>query len=171
MLLGIEQLDTPWSDGVPGLSQKPIQPGSQYIYRWKANDYGSYFYHAHSRSQIDDGLYGAIYIEPDHSVERPFGGITKDANELKMILQAEKNTQPIFLSDWTLLTSEELWEAEEASGLDAFSVNAILINGKGSVQCLDQDVIDEFTTPAMRGLLGSHNLTDMAYCPLEYPGI
>lgn len=162
--LGIDQLDTPWSDGVPGLSQRPIQPDNQYIYRWKATQYGAYFYHAHSRSQIDDGLYGAIYIEPDHSLDRPFDGITDDASELKIIHEAEKNTQPIFLSDWTLLTSEEIWKAEEATGLDAFCVNAMLINGKGSVQCLGQDTLNQFTTPAMKAILGDHKLTDTGYC-------
>ncbi|KAK5278759.1 hypothetical protein LTR40_008714, partial [Exophiala xenobiotica] len=29
---GIVQQGTPWSDGVPGLSQKPIAPGSSYLY-------------------------------------------------------------------------------------------------------------------------------------------
>ena len=79
-----------------------------------------------------------------------------------MILAAERSTQPVFLSDWTLLTSQETWDAEEATGLDAFCVNAMLINGKGSVQCLGQDRINELTTPAMQGILQNHTLTDMA---------
>jgi FtsP/CotA-like multicopper oxidase with cupredoxin domain len=41
---GIEQLNTPWSDGVPGLSQRPIQPGESFVYRWNANQYGTYWY-------------------------------------------------------------------------------------------------------------------------------
>lgn len=129
---------------------------------WLADEYGSYFYHGHSRGQIDDGLYGAIYIEPHGSVDKPFGLITQDSAELEMILYAERNTRPVFLSDWTLLTSDEVRQAEEASGLSLFCVNALLINGKGSVQCLEQDLINEFTTPEMKSLLGDEALTDMA---------
>ena len=35
---------TPWSDGVPGLTQTPIEPGASYIYRFKAYPPGTYWY-------------------------------------------------------------------------------------------------------------------------------
>ena len=60
---GIEQQGTPWSDGVPGLTQKPIQPGRTWTYRWKATQYGTYWYHSHGRSEMMDGLYGPIWIK------------------------------------------------------------------------------------------------------------
>jgi FtsP/CotA-like multicopper oxidase with cupredoxin domain len=41
---GITQLDTPWSDGVPGLSQAPILPGATFVYKWTADEYGQYWY-------------------------------------------------------------------------------------------------------------------------------
>jgi FtsP/CotA-like multicopper oxidase with cupredoxin domain len=37
---GITQLNTPWSDGVPGLSQEAIQPGQSYMYKWTADESG-----------------------------------------------------------------------------------------------------------------------------------
>lgn len=40
----IRQKGTPWSDGVPGLTQWAIQPGQSYTYKWHANDYGTYWY-------------------------------------------------------------------------------------------------------------------------------
>lgn len=160
--LGIEQLNTPWSDGVPGLSQRPIRPGQSFLYRWKADQYGSYFYHGHTRGQIDDGLYGAIYIEPAASVERPFDGIAANSNDLQKILQAERNTQPVIIGDWTRLTSGQVYQAQVDSGMDAFCVNAMLINGKSSVQCLGQNRINELTTPTMKGILGNETLTDTA---------
>lgn len=147
---------------MPGLSQRPIQPGQQFVYKWKAEQYGSYFYHSHSRSQIDDGLFGAIHIQPDDCVERPFNTITDNKKDLHEILAAERNTQPVLLSDWTLLTSQQTWKAEEDTGLDAFCVNAMLINGKGSVQCLGQDRINKFTTPDMKAVLQNRTMTDMA---------
>ncbi|KKA19822.1 laccase [Rasamsonia emersonii CBS 393.64] len=163
---GIEQLDTPWSDGVPGLSQRPIQPGDSFLYKWKATQYGSYFYHAHKSGQINDGLYGAIIIRPSPHVPRPFHLITNDSHELEAIQTAELQTKPIILSDWTHHTSNETWNIEEAAGLDAYCTNSILINGQGSVTCLPQAVIDANANPAVIQLLnGSTHLTDMGCIP------
>lgn len=79
------------------------------------------------------------------------------------MLNAEANTQPIMLSDWRLLTSEEIWAAEEATGLDAHCVNALLVNGKGSIECFARDTIDALTTDAQKSVLNGESLTDMAY--------
>ena len=50
-------------DGVPGLSFPGIAPGETFTYRFKVNQYGTYWYHAHSRFQEQTGLYGPIIIE------------------------------------------------------------------------------------------------------------
>ncbi|KAE8389941.1 Cupredoxin [Aspergillus alliaceus] len=166
---GIEQRGTPWSDGVPGLSQRPIAPGDQFIYKWTATHYGIYLYHAHTRGQIEDGLYGAIYIQPDDAVEKPFDLITDDPNELQAIRKAERETTPIILSDWRRLTSEEIWQAQVASGVENFCANAVLINGKGSVFCLPQDRINTLTTPARKQALGNRTYTDIGCLPPNDP--
>jgi len=51
-------------DGVPGLSFNGIGPGETYVYRFKVNQSGTYWYHSHSRFQEQTGLYGSIVIEP-----------------------------------------------------------------------------------------------------------
>jgi FtsP/CotA-like multicopper oxidase with cupredoxin domain len=51
-------------DGVPGLSFDGIAPGATYVYRFKVNQSGTYWYHSHSRFQEQMGLYGPIVIEP-----------------------------------------------------------------------------------------------------------
>jgi FtsP/CotA-like multicopper oxidase with cupredoxin domain len=51
-------------DGVPGLSFKGIGPGETYVYRFRVNQSGTYWYHSHSRFQEQTGLYGPIVIEP-----------------------------------------------------------------------------------------------------------
>ncbi|KAE8414341.1 Cupredoxin [Aspergillus pseudocaelatus] len=158
---GIEQRDTPWSDGTPGLSQEPIAPGDYFLYKWRATQYGSYFYHAHNRGQIDDGLYGAIYIHPDDSVEKPFGLITNKSNELQAMRKAEEKTQPIMISDWRQLTSEEVWQAEETTGLDAYCANAILLNGKGSISCPGQEKLNQLASAEQKQVLGNLSLTDI----------
>ncbi|PLN78993.1 multicopper oxidase-domain-containing protein [Aspergillus taichungensis] len=162
---GISQTGTPWSDGVPGLSQKPIAPGGQFLYKWRATEYGSYFYHAHSRGQIEDGLYGAIHIRPDDTVERPFKLITDDEDDLCAMRKAEDKTRPIMLSDWRQVASEEMWRAQKKTGFEAYCVNALLINGKGSVHCLGEKALDEATTPEHRMLLGKQSLSDIGCMP------
>jgi len=50
-------------DGVPGLSFEGIPGGGAYVYRFKVNQHGTYWYHSHSRFQEQTGLYGPIVIE------------------------------------------------------------------------------------------------------------
>ncbi|KAJ5676646.1 uncharacterized protein N7477_002279 [Penicillium maclennaniae] len=164
-LSGIEQVGTPWSDGVPGVSQVPIQQGRSFLYRWTADQYGSYFYHAHHRGQLEDGLYGPIYITPSSSEAKPFNLITSNATQLQAIRAAERVTSPVLLSDWRVLTSEQIWAAEEASGVDSYCANALLINGKGSVTCFSREEIDSLTTPNQKAVLGNETLTDIACFP------
>ena len=51
-------------DGVPGISYAGIAPGETFTYRFKVIQSGTYWYHAHSAFQEQEGLYGAIVIEP-----------------------------------------------------------------------------------------------------------
>lgn len=51
-------------DGVPGFSFHGIAPGESYLYRFKLQQAGTYWYHAHSSMQEAVGVYGAIVIEP-----------------------------------------------------------------------------------------------------------
>ncbi len=53
-------------DGVPGITQKPINAGSRFTYEFTAPDPGTYFYHPHTGVQLDRGLYGVLIIDdPD----------------------------------------------------------------------------------------------------------
>ena len=51
-------------DGVPGLSFDGIGPGETYVYKFKAVQNGTYWYHSHSGFQEQTGMYGSIVIEP-----------------------------------------------------------------------------------------------------------
>jgi FtsP/CotA-like multicopper oxidase with cupredoxin domain len=50
-------------DGVPGMTQAPINPGTKFTYEFTVPDPGTYFYHPHSGLQIDRGLYGALLVD------------------------------------------------------------------------------------------------------------
>ncbi|RAL15583.1 uncharacterized protein BO97DRAFT_461277 [Aspergillus homomorphus CBS 101889] len=162
---GIYQQGTPWSDGVPGISQAPIEPGDAFLYKWKAEEYGTYIYHSHMRAQLDDGLYGAIYVEPADSVERPFSLMTTDQTELQALMEAEKKTQPVVLSDWRMFTSEEILQIQEESGFSSYCASSILFNGKGSVICPGQDRIDSLTRSGEIQALGNAKMSDMGCMP------
>lgn len=51
-------------DGVPGLSQRPIGPGEEFVYEFVVPGAGTYMYHSHVGLQLDRGLYGPLVVEP-----------------------------------------------------------------------------------------------------------
>jgi FtsP/CotA-like multicopper oxidase with cupredoxin domain len=51
-------------DGVPGLTQKGVMAGETFVYEFEARPAGTYMYHSHAGYQLDQGLYGALVIEP-----------------------------------------------------------------------------------------------------------
>ncbi len=54
-------------DGVPSISQCPIAPGSSFEYRFKADIYGTSWYHSHYSAQYLDGVFGPLVIYgPSH---------------------------------------------------------------------------------------------------------
>jgi hypothetical protein len=57
---GIRQLRSMHMDGVPGITQCPIAPGSSFTYTFKAMQYGSSWYHSHYSLQYADGLLGPL---------------------------------------------------------------------------------------------------------------
>ena len=79
-------------DGVPGLSFNGIGPGETYVYRFKVNQSGTYWYHSHSRFQEQTGLYGPIVIEPKR------GGRHRADRE-----------HVVLLSEWTDLDPEHIY--------------------------------------------------------------
>ena len=81
-------------DGVPGLSFNGIGPGETYVYRFKVNQSGTYWYHSHSRFLEQTGLYGPIVIEPRR-------GERHRADREHVVL----------LSEWTDLDPEHIYRA------------------------------------------------------------
>ena len=156
---GIEQLNTPWSDGVPGVSQRLIEPGASFLYRWNANAYGTYWYHAHSRSQISDGMYGAIIVNPASTEPTAFKAISSDATEIQAMRRAEDCPIPLVISDWNHFTSEEFDSIMINANVDDICFDSILVNGKGSEICLPQDEINSLTNPTLLPLLNGESLT------------
>jgi FtsP/CotA-like multicopper oxidase with cupredoxin domain len=88
---GLYQRASPWADGVPGVTQCPVQPGESFLwYDFKAEPSGTFWYHSHSKFQRDDGLSGALVVR-----EKPQPGV------------CDLTEHVIHLQDWFLSSAEE----------------------------------------------------------------
>ncbi|KAF2670499.1 hypothetical protein BT63DRAFT_454688 [Microthyrium microscopicum] len=122
---GLQQRETPWMDGVPGISQCAIAPNKQMKYRFRADRYGTSWYHSHYSSQYVDGITGAMVIYgPDH-------------------VDFEVDLGPVLLHDWRHESYEAVNEEVMRVRLqDIVNIpkllgllpiaSANLINGKGA---------------------------------------
>ncbi len=59
-------------DGVPHVTQDPIQPGGSFTYEFVAKSSGSHMYHSHHNAtdQVGRGLLGAFIVEPKDPAQR-----------------------------------------------------------------------------------------------------
>jgi FtsP/CotA-like multicopper oxidase with cupredoxin domain len=104
-------------DGVPGISQPEVQPGSSFTYDFVVRDAGLFWYHPHvmSAMQVGYGLYGAVLVE-DPAED---AGI---ADELVLVLS------DIGLEDnGSLMSPEGAGAARMVFGLEG---NHVLVNGR-----------------------------------------
>jgi len=53
-------------DGVAGVTQDAVAPGQSHVYRFRADQVGTFWYHSHesSSAQVSRGLLGTLVIEP-----------------------------------------------------------------------------------------------------------
>lgn len=76
-------------DGVPYLTQMPIEPNTTHVYRFKIIQNGTHWYHSHSGLQEQIGMYGSLILkkrEDDPSFRKGIDDLP---------------TVPIILSEWT----------------------------------------------------------------------
>ncbi|RAR11840.1 multicopper oxidase [Stemphylium lycopersici] len=81
---GLYMNGTTHMDGVVGVTQCGIPPGSSFTYNFTVDQPGTYWYHSHERGQYPDGLRGPLII---HDPENPH----KDLYDEEVVLT---------LSDW-----------------------------------------------------------------------
>ena len=66
-------LDVPNAeDGVAGVTQNAVEPGGRYVYRFRPEQVGTFWYHTHQDASegVKQGLFGALVIDPK---QRPRG--------------------------------------------------------------------------------------------------
>jgi FtsP/CotA-like multicopper oxidase with cupredoxin domain len=60
-------------DGVAGVTQDAVLPGAEHVYRFVAEDAGTYWYHSHqvSHEQVKGGLFGTLVVLPPGPDDQP----------------------------------------------------------------------------------------------------
>jgi FtsP/CotA-like multicopper oxidase with cupredoxin domain len=58
-------------DGVAGVTQDAVLPGQRHVYRFVAEDAGTYWYHSHqvSHAQVRGGLFGTLVVLPPRELD------------------------------------------------------------------------------------------------------
>jgi FtsP/CotA-like multicopper oxidase with cupredoxin domain len=83
-------------DGVPNLTQMPIEPNTTHIYRFPIMQHGTHWYHSHSGLQEQIGMYGNFVMLKKQ----------KDPSFRKGI--DDLPTVPVVLSEWTDYKAENV---------------------------------------------------------------
>ncbi|KAJ1034919.1 hypothetical protein NDA18_000526 [Ustilago nuda] len=124
---GMFQNSTPFMDGIAGFSQCPIPAGGELTYRFKIEgQYGSYWWHSHSKMQYTDGLYGGLIIR---SKDDPYQKC-RDYDDEKVFLFADN------YHDFADDIVNQLLTVNGYNGSSAApSPQSGLINGKGQFNC------------------------------------
>ncbi|KAF7908721.1 uncharacterized protein EAF01_004476 [Botrytis porri] len=117
---GQPQKLSPWADGVPSVSQCPIAPGSSFTYEFRAESFGTSWYHSHFSAQYNDGLFGPLVIYgPNH-------------------VDYDIDLGPVMLSDYLHQSYRSMVAGvatKVPNGPIFPHVDNNLINGKGSFNC------------------------------------
>lgn len=177
-------------DGVPGISFPGIKPGQTFTYRFRVQQSGTYWYHAHSDFQEQEGLYGPLVIEPrgrepyrydreytvmlfdwqDEKPERTLANLKKDAE----YYNDHKRTLGDFFTDaardgvWATFKDRWGWGDMRMSPTDIADVSGFrfLVNGRDA----EQNWTALFK-PGERVRLRIINASGMSYYDLRIPGL
>lgn len=177
-------------DGVPSISFDGIKPGETFTYSFPIKQSGTYWYHSHSGMQEQEGVYGAIVIEPKDrepfKYDRDYVVMLSDMHpsspmrilsNLKMMSDFYNNTQRT-ISDFfadvadkgigATLSDRGMWGDMRMMPTDIADVSgyAYLINGKTA----DENWTGQFK-PGERIRLRFINGSAMTFFDVRIPGL
>ncbi|KAI0599464.1 multicopper oxidase-domain-containing protein [Biscogniauxia sp. FL1348] len=132
---GFHQTGTPWMDGVPGVSQCPIAPGKSFTYKFRAEVYGTSWYHSHYSAQYSGGLYGPIVVYGPSS------------------MSYDLDIGPIMVNDWWHQDYFAVVEEVMSPNFTGHTLsNNNLINGRMHFDCSNVDPGDTAKCTSNAGL-------------------
>lgn len=91
---GLQMKESPWSDGVPMVTQCPILAGNSYRYIFNTSDPGTHLYHAHSGLHRTNGIFGKLTVREANDSSAEYFDYDLDENS-------------IILADWNNELAEE----------------------------------------------------------------
>lgn len=88
-------------DGVPGITQRGVQPGETWTYEYIAPKAGTAMYHTHSNTiiQLSKGLFGAFIIEPQGGLPQYDRQYTLMLHEMQGLYTINGHSFPKTLED------------------------------------------------------------------------
>lgn len=119
---GIHQVDTPFMDGVPKVTQCPIPYGSSFVYTFNAAQSGTHFWHAHSGLQRADGCAGTLVVRQP---------LQTDVHQNNYEIDDEAHV--LLINDWFDQPTLSSFIGHHLAGRPN-TPDAILINGHGEKQ-------------------------------------
>lgn len=112
---GQPQVETPFMDGVPMVTQCPIPSYTTFQYKFRASAPGTHLYHAHSGAESSDGLFGAFIVRQPEKIEPH-----------RKLYDFDKNEHVMVISEWS-----HGFAIQSILDTIPLSVESLLVNGKG----------------------------------------
>ncbi|KAJ1521928.1 hypothetical protein ONE63_002262 [Megalurothrips usitatus] len=159
---GMQQRGTPYMDGVPGVTQCPVQPHSAFRYSFRADTAGTHFWHSHTGCQRADGAVGLLTVRVPRALDPHAALYDRDLPE-----------HGVLMWDWTHTPAASKFLAHHHAG-DDNKADSVLINGKGvSRRFNNTDGTTSFTPREVfavkQGLRYRFRIVNAGFlnCPLE----
>ena len=111
--------DNQYMDGVPHVTQCPISPGAEFVYRFRASVPGTHFWHSHNSYQRGDGHFGPYVVRQPRS-EDPLARLYDEDRTDHILFLQEFFHEP---------TREAFVKHHHNSGKN--KADTLLINGRG----------------------------------------
>ena len=114
-------------DGVGGISQPLVPPGGHFVYRFVADQPGTFIYHTHDdEAMLDSGLYGAIIVEPVCAAPDRARPRTRLSRDDFVVADPERRREPLHAQRQGISATREL---DVRSG-ERFRIRWINISGE-----------------------------------------
>ncbi|RZF49073.1 hypothetical protein LSTR_LSTR008359 [Laodelphax striatellus] len=158
---GLHQVNTPFMDGTPYITQCPILPFNSFRYQFKALPHGTHMWHGHVGFQDCDGLYGKLIVR------------RQEPSTFRNLYDYDLPEHSIIIWHWYNWISQGILEnvLHTNTSIKPFG---ILINGKGSFKEFKDSSNRKIFTPREvfhvkkgKRYLFRAALNSAIYCPVQ----
>ena len=153
---GMHQRNSNWMDGVEHVTQCGIPPGANFTYIFKAEQYGTHWYHSHSGAQRTDGLFGALIVREKEQGNAQYTAFKNKLNETNIQEDTyfdNPGEHTLTLLDWQKSSSLDLFTLIHST-IRYFEVDqASELSGSGADRTYSSDGAEIGPVPYWSGLI------------------